>query len=321
VVAIAPTDTASRRIGQTDVWLGATIHRVPYDTEAVARDMIRRGLPATLAAGVKVGLEEHDAIPGTARRADEAQSAAETPALIESEYEDDAVACGLELTDHCMCPLDDRIAAYEALARIFRGELAEVSPALHRLRLAMRSCRINRNVNEEAILDAFHEAEIALRTAGGRAAFEAERERLYGQRSGFDPFAHVLSPEEVTYRSGDIHERAASIETAYADSGFHIPTAYGEEHPPGHISTELDFMAFCLRGAAAADYAALDRANDFFRRHLAEWAMLFAVVVGQQAKEPVMRFAGLALDKFLTCEGSIFHHAAPTRCYLRAANS
>lgn len=315
----APTDTASRRIGLTDLWLGATVHRVAYDVEAVARDMVRRGLPATLAAGVKVGLEEHDAIPGIARRfEDAAPLAGEASEAGARDDEDEALACGLELTDQCMCPLEDRIAAYESLARAYRGELAEVSPAIRRLRLAMRSCRINRNVNEEAILEAFYAADIALRTADGRAAFEAERDRLYGQRSGFDPFANVLSPEEVTYRSGDISEHVASIEQAYADAGFHVPTAYGESHPPGHISTELDFMAFCLRGAAAGDFAALDKANDFFRRHLAEWAMLFAVVVGQQAHEPVMRFAGLALDKFLTCEGSIFRHEVSARCYLRA---
>lgn len=317
VVEDAPADTASRRVGLTDLWLGVTVHRVAYDVEAVARDMVRRGLPATLAAGIKVGLEEHDAIPGIARRFEEAAALAGEPSGMRGD-EDEAVACGLELTDQCMCPLEDRIAAYESLARIYRGDLAEVSPAVRRLRLAMRSCRINRNVDEEAILASFYAADIALRTADGRAAFEAERDRLYGQRPGFDPFANVLSPEEVTYRSGDIRERTASIETAYTESGFHMPRAYGEVHPPGHISTELDYMAFCLRGAAAGDYAALDKANDFFRRHLAEWAMLFAVVVGQQAREPVMRFAGLALDKFLTCEGSIFRHAVPTRCYLRA---
>lgn len=317
VVDAAPTDTASRRIGLTDLWLGATVHRVAYDVEAVARDMVRRGLPATLAAGIKVALEEHDVIPGIARRFEEGAPLAGEPSGA-SDDDDEALACGLELTDQCMCPLEDRIAAYESLARIYRGELAEVSPALRRLRLAMRSCRINRNVNEEAILEAFYAADIALRTADGRAAFEAERNRLYGQRSGFDPFANVLSPEEVTYRSGDVHSHMASIEAAYADALFHPPDVPGGMHPPGHISTELDYMAFCLRGAAAGDYRALDRANDFFRKHLAEWAMLFAVVVGQQAREPVTRFAGLALDKFLTCEGSIFRHAAPTRCYLRA---
>jgi predicted phosphodiesterase len=316
VVDNAPADTASRRVGQTDVWLGATIHRVAYDTEAVVRDMIRRGLPMTLAAGLKVGLEEHDVIPGTARRLEEASSPVGPSPEVTSAI-DEGLACGLEFTDHCMCPLEDRIAAYESLARIYRGELAEVSPAIRRLRSAMRSCRINRNVNEEAILDAFEAADSALRTADGRAAFEAERNRLYGQRSGFDPFTNVLSPEEVTYRSGDIRERTASIEAAYAESGFHIPRAYGEMHPPGHVSTELDYMAFCLRGAASGDYIALDRANGFFRKHLAEWATLFAVVISQQASEPVMRFAGLALDKFLTCEGSLFHHAVPTRCYLR----
>ncbi len=316
VVDNAPADTASRRVGQTDVWLGATIHRVAYGTEAVVRDMIRRGLPMTLAAGLKVGLEEHDVIPGTARRLEEASSPV-GPSPEVTLAIDEGLACGLEFTDHCMCPLEDRIAAYESLARIYRGELAEVSPAIRRLRSAMRSCRINRNVNEEAILDAFEAADSALRTADGRAAFEAERNRLYGQRSGFDPFTNVLSPEEVTYRSGDIRERTASIETAYAESGFHIPQAYGEMHPPGHVSTELDYMAFCLRGAASGDYIALDRANGFFRKHLAEWATLFAVVISQQASEPVMRFAGLALDKFLTCEGSLFHHAVPTRCYLR----
>jgi len=318
VLGHAHADTAVRRVGQSDLWLGVEVHRVPYDTEAVVRDMVRRGLPLTLAAGLRIGLEDHDVVQAAARRsehgtaAEQASSGATAPEL------DEPLACGHVASEQCTCMLEDRIAAYESLARIYRGKLAEVPPAVRRLRTAMRSCRINRNVNEAAILEAFHSADIALRTTDARAAFEAERERLYGLESGFDPFTHVLSPEEPTYVSGEVAEQLARIEAAYAEAVFTPPEVRAGLHPVGHISSELDFMAFCLRGAAAGDDRALARARAFFAEHLAEWGVLFAVVVGQQAREPVMRYAGLALDKFLTCEGSTFRHAVPEHCYLRS---
>lgn len=318
VLGQAHADTAARRVGQSDLWLGVEVHRVPYDTEAVVRDMVRRGLPFTLAAGLRIGLEEHDAAQAAARRVDQdAGTDAGAPGAA-MPASDEPLACGHTASEHCSCVLDDRIAAYESLARIYRGQLAEVPPAVRRLRTAMRSCRINRNVNEAAILEAFHSADIALRTADGRTAFEAERERLYGLESGFDPFSHVLSADESTYASGDIADHLGRIEARYAEVAFTAPEVRGDLHPPGHISSELDFMAFCLRGAAAGDPRALVRAHDFFIEHLAEWGVLFAVVVGQQAREPVMRYAGLALDKFLTCEGSTFRHAVPDHCYLRS---
>ncbi|MDO8848726.1 MAG: metallophosphoesterase family protein [Coriobacteriia bacterium] len=315
VLGQAHADTASRRIGQSEVWLGVVFHRIPYDGDAVARDMIRHALPATLAAGIKIGLEGHDAEQAAARRAE--QAAGPQASSGDAPDDEDPFTCGHTPSEHCACVLEDRIAAYESLARMYRGALAEVSPAARRLRSAIRSCRINRNVNEAAILEAFQSADIALRTSDGRAAFEAERDRLYGLESGFDPFVHVLSPEEGTYVSGDVQGHLALIEAAYAEGVFTAPEVRNGLHPPDHISSELDFVAHCLRGAAAGDPRARDRAHDFFATHLAEWAVLFAVVVGQQAREPVMRFAGLALDKFLTCEGAIFRHAVPEHCYLR----
>lgn len=318
VLGHAHADTAARRVGRSDLWLGVGVHRVPYDAEAVVRAMVRHGLPTTLAAGLRIGLEDHDAVQAAARRAEQGATAEQGSVAILAPDAEEPLACGHAPSEHCTCMLDDRIAAYESLARIYRGRLAEVPPAVRRLRTAMRSCRINRNVNEAAILEAFHSADIALRTADARAAFEAERERLYGLESGFDPFTHVLSPEEPTYVSGDVVEQLARIEAAYAEVAFTPPEVRDGLHPAGHISSELDFMAFCLRGAAAGDARALARAHDFFVAHLAEWGVLFAVVVGQQAREPVMRYAGLALDKFLTCEGSTFRHAVPEHCYLRS---
>jgi hypothetical protein len=315
VVDAAHADTAVRRVGLSELWMGVVVHRVPYDTEAVARDMVRRGLPTTLAAGIRIGLEEHDVI-ATIRRV-EAVPAEDTGEGADAEGEEPP-ARGHLPTEQCVCALDDRIAAYESLARVYRGAIAEVSPALRRLRNALRSCRINRNVDEAAILDAFQSADITLRTADGRAAFEAERDRLYGLESGYDPFVHVLSPEEATYVSGDVQAHLALIEATYAEAAFSVPVVRDGERPPGHIASELDFMAFCLRGAAVGDMQALQRAREFFTVHLADWAVLFAVVVGQRAQEPVMRYAGLALDKFLTCEASILRHAAPDRCYLRS---
>jgi len=316
VVARTPADTASRRIGSSDLWLGVIIHRVGYDTEAVSRDMVRRGLPTTLAVGLRVGHEEHE-LTGVAGRRPAGVPTIGAVRILAEDDESELLACGHTRAQQCSCVMDDRIAAYESLARLYRGEIAEVAAAVRRLRIAMRSCRVNRNVNEAAILEAFQSADIALRTGDGRMAFEAERERLYGLRAGFDPFVNVLSPDEVTYLSGDTQELIRSLEAVYVEAAYTVPEVGGGVHPPGHISAELDYMAHCLRGAVAGDPRALDRARDFFVRHLAEWAVLFAVVIGQQAREPVMKYAGLALDKFLTCEGSLFRHTVPDHEFLR----
>lgn len=309
VVDAVSTDTAARSIGRSDLWLGVVVHRITYGAERVAREMVRRGLPATLAAGVRSGREEHYSIAEeVARRA--AASVTELDVGPEEPLGSGGprLACGHLDSDECGCVIDDRIAAYESLARMFRGNIAEVSAAVRRLRAALRSCRVNRSVDEETILVAFQEADIALRTAAGRSAFEAERQRLYGLGIRFDPFTHVLSPEEVTYRSGDIEERGDAIEIAYEEAFYRIPEAYADVYAPGHISNELEFMAHCLRASAAGDVSAIDRARRFYVEHLAEWALLFSVVIAREAREPVTRYSGLALDKFLTCEGALFRH-------------
>lgn len=302
VTGRTPTDTACRRVGDTDLWLGAEIHRVAYDVDAVVREMLVRGLPPTLATGLRTGLEEHDA---AALTTEPGPPPAEVPAP-----EDGVLPCG-HSRDACTCLFDDRISAYEALARLYRGDITQVAAAVRRLRIAMRTCRVNRHVDEAAILSAFEGADFALRTSNGRTAFEQERERLYGLRTGFDPFTNVLSPQEVTYLSGDVREHLEALEEAYVEASFLVPAIADTIRLPDHISTELSFMAHCLRGAASGDARALERGRQFFSEHLGEWAVLFAVVVGQQAKEPVMRYAGLALDKFLTCEASMFRHAVP----------
>lgn len=212
---------------------------------------------------------------------------------------------------------DDRTVAYECLARLYRGDISEAAASVRRLRIAMRGCRVNRHVDEAAILAAFEGADLSLRTAVGRTDFVEERERLYGLAKPFDPFVNVLSPEETTYLSGSIERHLQAIEEAYTEGSFTVPEV-GGVRSAGHIATELSFMAHCLRGAASGDARALHRARSFFIRHLGEWAVLFAVVVGQQAREPVMRYAGLALDKHLTCEGTIFRHNLPELLELRA---
>ena len=41
-------DATASPAGTTDVWIGAAMHRVPYDIEAVAEAMAASGLPVTL---------------------------------------------------------------------------------------------------------------------------------------------------------------------------------------------------------------------------------------------------------------------------------
>lgn len=305
VVGHAVADTACRRVGSTDVWLGALVHRVAYNVDAVVRDMVRRGLPTTLAHGLRAAREEHDVAAGAGSSAAEAQR---VPGDAGPGAEEQLLPCG-HPADACTCFIEDRTAAYESLSRILSGEIAEVAPAVRRLRMAMRSCRVHRHVDEGAILESFEGADRVLRTAVGRLAFEEERERLYGLRAGFDPFVNVLSPDEVTYLSGNVQMHEAELETAYREAGFTPRLPASACGTVGHIAVELAFIAHCLRSAAVGDARAATRARTFYSEHLAEWAVLFAVVVGQQAREPVMRYAGLALDKFLTCESETFRHA------------
>lgn len=51
--AEAPDDDAAARIGETDVWLAAVVHRVAYDVERVASAVIEAGLPPTLAEALR----------------------------------------------------------------------------------------------------------------------------------------------------------------------------------------------------------------------------------------------------------------------------
>jgi predicted phosphodiesterase len=308
VMAAVPMDTACRQVGESAIWLGVNMHRVAYDVEAVVREMTSAGLPHTLALGLRYGHEEHEAALAERTSAE----------LIELPIEPgQLLPCG-HTREACTCMYDDRTVAYECLARLYRGDISEVAAAVRRLRIAMRGCRINRHVDEAAILAAFEGADLALRTADGRTVFVEERERLYGVAQPFDPFVNVLSPEETTYLSGDIDVQLNALETVYEEASFTVPEVRPGVRSAAHIATELSFMAHCLRGAATGDPRALERARTFFTRHLGEWAVLFAVVVGQQAREPVMRYAGLALDKHLTCEGSFFRHNLPEHLELRA---
>jgi hypothetical protein len=40
-------------VGGSDVWLGAIVHRVDYDIDAVTSAMLESGLPATLADALR----------------------------------------------------------------------------------------------------------------------------------------------------------------------------------------------------------------------------------------------------------------------------
>lgn len=303
VVSAAPTDMACRRVGDSEMWLGVVVHRVAYDVDSVVREMEAKGLPHTLAIGLRTGLEEHHAL---LHERDASEVEAATAGMPASET---MLVCGHPLAE-CACMYDERVAAYDALARMYRGDVNEASAAARSLRIAMRGWKVSRHVDETAIAEAFEGADRAFRTAAGREAFEVERERLFGLRAGFDPFAHVLSPRESTYLSGDVREHLSAIEGIYAEGSFTPPEISPGIQVADHVSTELSFMAHCLRGAASGDGRALARGRRFFTGHLAEWGVLFAVVVAQEAAEPVMRYAGLSLDKHLTCEGSIFRHAA-----------
>jgi hypothetical protein len=177
----------------------------------------------------------------------------------------------------------------------------------------MRTCRKNPHVDDQAMHAAYLEAVAALKTADGRAAFLAERERLYGDCRRFDPFNHVLSATEITYLTGEEDGNRASLEVVYETADF-VPAEF-EGGCVGHISVEMAFMAHCLVCGAGGDRLAL--AREFFVEHLADWAVLFAVVTAQQACEPVMRYAGLALDKYLICEAATFRTAVPEYCEAR----
>ena len=318
VLAAASADTAARRIGVTDVWLATIHHRVAYDVEDVFHEMLAVGLPPTLAAGLRTGLEEHDWEQALATQA--AAHATEAAARVDpAVLELSRQTCGHD-EGACTCFIDDRVASYEALARLFRGDISEVAVALHRLRSSMRSCRVSRNVDEAAVAAAYADADRSIRSQEGRESVARERQRLYGEQTGFDPFANVLSPDESTYVSEDPETCLVVLSLTYREGAFTAPAIGGAEHGPGDIATELSYMGHCLRMAAAGDADAVVRARRFFVEHLATWCVLFAVVVSREATEPVMRYAGLALGKFLACEAATFRHAIPESCGLDRGN-
>jgi hypothetical protein len=115
-----------------------------------------------------------------------------------------------------------------------------------------------------------------------------------------------------------MEENVATIAGIYEGAGFEVPPADRYPLCLGHISVELRFMAHCLKNAIDGTDASYDCAHDFFVSHLADWAVLFAVVTEREAREPVMRFAGMALDRFLVCEGAAFRLALPEYCDVRA---
>jgi len=51
----APDDPAAGPAGEAGLWAGAVVHRVEYDADAVADEMLARGLPATLADALRRG--------------------------------------------------------------------------------------------------------------------------------------------------------------------------------------------------------------------------------------------------------------------------
>ncbi|MBN2247807.1 MAG: metallophosphoesterase family protein [Coriobacteriia bacterium] len=314
VLSAASVDTACRRVGTTSMWLATIQHRVAYDVEAVVHDMSAAGLPPTLAAGLRIGLEEHDWEQALAARAAAHAAEAATqvdPAALELARQTCAHGDGI-----CTCVIDDRIVSYEALARLFRGDISEVAVAMRRLRTSMRSCRVSRTVDEATVVATYAAADRSIRTQEGREAVVRERQRLYGEQKGFDPFANVLSPDESTYVSEDPRTCLEVLSQTYREGAFTAPAIGGVKRGPGDIATELSYVGHCLRMAAVGDAGAVVRARRFFIEHLAAWGVLFAVVVSREATDPVVRYAGLALDKFLTCEAATFRHAIPKACEL-----
>jgi predicted phosphodiesterase len=315
VLEIVPEDTACRPVGSSQSWFGARVHRVAYDVESVIADSAAAGLPATLIDGLRTGSEERTVMApsSVAQRVEEPRAQpSSAPRVVGAEPEHEVAPWAPSAArSEWLNVLASRAAAYEALAVLFDGAGNTVGAAVRRLRNAMRHCRTGSTATEAALTDAFQDADIALRTAAGHAAFESERERLYGECDPFDPFGHVLSASELTYLSGEMADNAAALRGVYAEHGFCVPEA--EEHPLrlGHISAELRFMAHCLKRAMEGSDAAYRAAHDFFASHLADWAVLFAVVTGREAREPVTRFAGLALDRFLVCESAAFRSTLP----------
>ncbi|MBF4510842.1 MAG: metallophosphoesterase family protein [Aeromicrobium sp.] len=334
VLARGSADLACRRVAESELWLAVRMHRVAYDVGSVVADMSAAGLPATLAATLTSGSDEvHILAPSCiTHRMDRDPAVRSTSGTVAvgaeprgeaegGECSRDVKVAAEEHASHfgcehsCTCVLSDRIEAYECFASIFSAPASRVAAAILRLESAMRSCRHNPHIDDATIAAVHAEAVRALATPDGRAAFEAERERLYGDCRRFDPFSHVLSASELTYLSGDEPMNRAELVTTYTQAGFD-PSRF-EGACVGHIAVELAFVGHCLRQVGSEGPEGLQTARRFFVAHLADWAVLFAVVTGQQAIEPVNRYAGLALDKYLMCEAATFRTAVPEYCEMR----
>jgi TorA maturation chaperone TorD len=129
---------------------------------------------------------------------------------------------------------------------------------------------------------------------------QAEHIRLFG---GDDPLRQMpsVSPFASTYDSLSHDSAVASVMDVYREHGF-VPICSTGRACPTHISNELEFVSFLLKGAADGNEAFGEAAHLFVADHLSTWAVLFSAAVHSCSEHPVTQFAGLALEHLLLCE-------------------
>ncbi|MHB1342195.1 MAG: hypothetical protein ACYC77_00590 [Coriobacteriia bacterium] len=222
-----------------------------------------------------------------------------------------------EAAGTCVCHIGDRIAAYEHLSHLLLGPASGALDAVQRLRSATVSCKRLEYLDEVRIVQAGVEAASVLAKPASVAAFAAERDALLGTGE-FDPFSNAISPSEATYLAFDRADLINILVQTYRMAGYVQPSGPYGALCPSHIGVELDFMRLCLEHVAWGEERYLDLASRFFRSHLREWGVLFAVVLREKAVHPGLIYTSYALDKFIACESITFRHSLPALCIQRA---
>jgi len=215
--------------------------------------------------------------------------------------------CDTAKRDACNCLTEDRVGAYWHTALLLCGPVDGARNSVLSLAAAIEGCRSVPYVDEEKLHIVSTQAADTLMTAEGRTAFGDEREALYGGAS-YDPFANSVPPLESTYLGAPGVELTDSVRSMYATAGYRVPR-WLSRYALDHAAIELDFMAFCLAHSSDCGPHYADVAQCFFTEHIALWMVLFAAVTTHRATNPVLEYAGLALDKFVVCESFTFRHS------------
>lgn len=159
--------------------------------------------------------------------------------------------------------------------------------------------------------DAAAVAQSHLSAPTGLTELKREHRRLFGEPDA-DAGAALVPTCESVYRSGSAHADRLALESLYDTAGYsHRPAVTARPLCPGHISTELAFMAHCLERQMGGTRDSANHADEFLVQHLSKWADVFTGAVQSSTANEVMRFSAHALALFIEAEVALVRRRNP----------